>query len=434
MSYQAVQQEIRFEDAPISRIHRRVAASAFMGQICDGYTLGIVGIALSYAATPLQLTSYWMGLLGAASMLGILFGCILSGAIADRIGRLPLFQSVMIFSVGFSISQFFISDPLFLTIVRFMLGVIIGTDYTTGIALLSEWAPEKKRASILASLLCFWTLGYSIAYLIGFFMDGLGEDAWRWVLCTAAVPGIIAQLIRVGIPESPKWLITIGHSEAAAKIVHTHLGKNFHLPEKEKETVSASWFSLFSREQWKRTMVSCVFFTTQCVPFFAISIFIPLVLQKLNMSNPHASGALYNIFTIAGVLVGSWIWGMIGRRPFLLWTFYLGTIILVTLILWRDMSPVLAMVTVSLLALVLAASIVAQFSYPPELFPTELRASGVGLTIGVSRIGVSFGTFLLPVISEQFGIYTSLWACAAILLIGGVVCHIWAPETSGKGN
>ena len=66
--------QISFEDAPFSAIHKKITAGTFMGQISDGYTLGIVGISLNYAMEPLGLTSFWMGLIGAGSMFGIFFG------------------------------------------------------------------------------------------------------------------------------------------------------------------------------------------------------------------------------------------------------------------------------------------------------------------------------------------------------------------------
>ena len=102
------------------------------------------------------------------------------------------------------------------------------------------------------------------------------------------------------------------------------------------------------------------------------------------------------------------------------------------LILWQNMPPVLGLVIVSALAVVLAISIVAEFLYPPELFPTELRASGVGLTIAISRFGAGGGTFLLPIISENFGIQAALWVCFGTLIFGGLICQMWAPETNPK--
>lgn len=88
--------QISFEDAPFSAIHKKITAGTFMGQISDGYTLGIVGISLNYAMEPLGLTSFWMGLIGAGSMFGIFFGSLLAGITADKIGRRPLYASLML--------------------------------------------------------------------------------------------------------------------------------------------------------------------------------------------------------------------------------------------------------------------------------------------------------------------------------------------------
>ena len=77
---------------------------------------------------------------------------------------------------------------------------------------------------------------------------------------------------------------------------------------------------------------------------------------------------------MAGVFIGTWVFVNVSRRAFLMWTFYVPAALLVLLILWKDMPPMMAIAVISAFALVLAMSIVAEYSYPPELFPTELRA------------------------------------------------------------
>jgi putative MFS transporter len=67
--------------------------------------------------------------------------------------------------------------------------------------------------------------------------------------------------------------------------------------------------------------------------------------------------------------------------------------------------------------------------YLPELFPTDLRASGIGLAIAASRTGSAISTFLLPIIVAAYGVRTALGACVAILAAGAVICRRWAPET-----
>lgn len=424
-----------FENAPYSSIHKKIAIGTYMGQICDGYILGIVGIALSYAVVPLGLDGFWMGLIGAGSFFGILFGSLLTGIIIDKLGRKTSYALVAIFSLFFSIIQFFLTDPTHLVIVRFLLGMCVGADYTVGVALLSEWSPKKIRTKIMSWLMAAWTFGYIISYFAGLFIASLGsmgENGWRWISSSSAILAVATLLVRLGSPESPSWLQAQKRIDEALQLVHRHLGKGYELPSLIEEKTSSSFLRLFSPELWKNTLTSCTFFLCQVLPFFAISIFLPVVVKGLHIANPHASGMLYNGFTMIGVLIGILIADKISRRAFLLWTFYGAAAVLTVMTVWQNMPALVAFVLLATFSTVLAISIVAEWLYPPELFPTELRGSGVGLTIAASRIGAGMGTWMLPVITEQYGVSVTLSCCIATLLLGGIVCQIIAPETSPK--
>ena len=91
------------------------------------------------------------------------------------------------------------------------------------------------------------------------------------------------------------------------------------------------------------------------------------------------------------------------------------------------------MLAFGLFACILSAAANLEFVYPPELFPTHLRASGVGLAVASSRFGSAISTFLLPLAVQHVGIHAALGVCVAVLLFGGVFCHMLAPET-GEEN
>ncbi len=83
-------------------------------------------------------------------------------------------------------------------------------------------------------------------------------------------------------------------------------------------------------------------------------------------------------------------------------------------------------------AFVLSAAANLEFGYLPELFPTRLRASGIGFATAVSRIGAAASTFLLPLSVERLGIRATLGVCVAVLFAGGLLCQLLAPETRGR--
>lgn len=83
-------------------------------------------------------------------------------------------------------------------------------------------------------------------------MDGLGENGWRWVICTSAVPAAITQIIRFGLPESPQWLVAVGKQDRAQEIISRFMGERYLVPQEQEKVESASWFSLFSARQWRK--------------------------------------------------------------------------------------------------------------------------------------------------------------------------------------
>jgi putative MFS transporter len=99
-------------------------------------------------------------------------------------------------------------------------------------------------------------------------------------------------------------------------------------------------------------------------------------------------------------------------------------------VLIDGLSPIVVVTMFAAFGFLLSASDNLGYIYPPELFPTEVRAAGIGLVVAASRIGGALGTFALPVIVSAYGVKFALGICAGALLLGAFVCQIWAPETA----
>lgn len=420
---------VSFEHAPFGKLHRKVLFGGVFGQFSDGFMLGSIGIALSLATDELGLTSWTLGMLGAASLFGLMFGSLFAGPIVDRFGRKAIYQCTMFIFAIISVLQFFVTDATQLLVLRLLLGLAIGADYAVGVTLVSEWTPLKTRARALSFMQAIWASGYVSAYITGFFLQSMG---WRWILLSCAVPSLASLFVRVGTPESPFWLVGKNRLKEAQDIITKHLGSNFSAPSLTADQEQLGWKALFSPRWRTRSLVSGAFYAFQVIPYFSLSIFLPIIFKKFNMDDPYASGIIFNIFLFAGVMTGTWIVDKVTRRGFLISTFYTCAAALLAIVLMPNASTTVITLLISVFSFTIAAASVLEYAYPPELFPTEIRGSGIGFTIACSRVGAAGATFLLPIVLNTYGTNAALMGCIGALVAGGLICQLFAPETNAK--
>jgi len=424
-------ESVEYDDAPVRLFHLRVAIGASGGEFSDGFGLGIIGIALSLATPALHLTALWTGLIAGASLVGIFVGALFAGPAADRLGRRPVFACNMAVLGALSLLQVLARSSVQLLALRLAIGVILGTDYAVNKPMLIEFTPRRIRGKLLGMLSVAWAVGYACAYFIGFALQSEGPDAWRWMLLSSAAPCLLVLPLRVTVPETPLWLMRHGQTKKAARIVRERLGANVALPVCRPDALNGQhrWRKLFSPAWRQRTLLGCAFFSCLVIPYFAVGTFVSQVLSAMSLQSPYGGGLVYNLTLLAGGIAGMLVADHLSRRRFLIGSFAVAAATMLVLTLWRAAPAIAVTILFALFAGVLSAASNLVYVYLPELFPTELRASGIGLSSAVSRIGSAVSTFLLPVVVAAYGIRSALAACVAVLAIGALICQRWAPET-----
>ena len=421
-----------YRNAPMEKMSWNVFLGVVLGQIVSSYTLGIVGVALDRVPSSMTLSSTWLGLLGAGSLIG-LFGSLLVGRLADRYGRRKFFMADMLALTLLSVLQLFTTNLAALLVIRIALGMAIAVEYTVGTALLMEWVPAKRYFRYQTYLLAYWAIGYFAAYLVGTFTTGFGDRTWHVILASSAIVSTLAGLQRLVVrqPESPRWLASKGRIIEAINLVHRYVGEDYTVhPAPQVEVKKGAWRMLFSKKYRRRTLVGGLFYACQTFPFFGISIFLPILMENMNVTNPLVTQLLYYALMIAGVLVGIVLSNRLPRRYFLIGTFLASAAFLLVLSIWHQAPLALTLILFSLFSLTISAALVMDYAYPNELFDASIRTSGVGMCIAISRIGAVAGTFMLPIISNAWGSQAIFIICGTVLLIGGIICYQWAPETS----
>jgi len=422
---------VNYDDAPLRPFHLRVAIASCGGVFSDGYGLGIIGISLSRAPAQLGLTPVWMGLLGGASLFGLFAGALLTGPAADRFGRRPIFAYNMAILGALSLLQIVVVSAPQLLALRLAIGFLLGTDYVVSKALLTEFTPRRTRGRTLGLLSIAWAGGYACAYFVGVYLSSSGPDAWRWMLVTSALPCLAVLPLRLTMPESPLWLCNHGFFDRAARVVRDKLGSQVVPPAAAPAapSIHGRWRQLLAPAWRRRTLVACAFFTCQVIPYFAVGTFVSQVMAAMKLENGYLGGVIYNAALLAGAIAGLMVVDKLPRRTFLIGSFTVAAATMLVLSLWSGMPAVFMIVLFAVFAGVLSAASNLVYVYLPELFPTDLRASGIGVAIAASRTGSAISTFLLPIVVHDFGVRTALGACVAVLTVGALICRQWAPET-----
>lgn len=420
----------------LNRFHLRITALTVGANFSDGYALGSIGIALILIVPAMGLGPVWTGLIASSALIGIFFGSIMGGWLADKFGRRPLYTLDFILIAVASAAQFFVDDPGWLLALRLVIGFGIGVDYALGPTLVAEFVPKRFRGGLLGSLTLTWTIGYTVAFFIGNAVVSSGDpDAWRWLLASGAVPAVIVVLLRIGTPESPRWLMSKGRYAEAAEVVEKHkTGAIVVIPESGNAptTTGARYRDLFDQKNRRNTIFGIVFYNSQVIPYFAIYTFLPVILTQLGFTgSSYTSGVILNVFLIVGGVLGLIALIKIPRRPLTIWTFVILAVLLAVVGLSGSLPTWIVFGAFALFTVVMSGASNLEQVYPPELFPTKYRAAGVGLLNGSSRIGSAIGTFLLPMVILDFGIQAAVFGLVTILVVGAVVSYFMAPETSG---
>ncbi|MEU1806606.1 MFS transporter [Streptomyces sp. NPDC019937] len=429
------------DEAPVTGFHRRMVAVAMGGPFCDGYLLGIMGVALSLITPALSLDTMWEGLIAASVLVGVFIGGVVFGPITDRVGRHLMYVLNLMTFVVFSALQFFVTEAWQLLGLRLLIGIAIGADYPIASALTTELVPRKIRGPALSGLVLAWWVGYGVSYWAGWLLLGTGDDAWRWMLASGAVPAVIFMFFRTGVPESPRWLASRGRVEEAKEVVRRHLRQEVSTEELLAESGRpqrggsglGNLVEIFRRGYAVPALFCSVFWICQVAPAFAVRSFQPQMLESFGVGSTFGASALITTIAVAGTAVGLLVVNRIGRRPLLIGSFACINVCLIALIV---LPPHYAFLVVALFAgfqFFEAAGSGLQFVYPSELFPTDLRATGVGVATAMSRVGSASSTFLLPMLTTDFGVRGTLAMGVGITLIGLVACIVLAPETKDLG-
>jgi MFS transporter, SP family, arabinose:H+ symporter len=384
-----------------------------------GFLFGFDTVVISGAEKTIQtlwgLSPGLQGIAMASALYGTVVGSLIGGWPADRFGRKAtlLWIGVLYFlgAVGSGLA------PNVATFIaaRVIGGLGIGISTVVAPMYISEIAPPKYRGRLAGMFQFNIVFGILIAFVSNALLAGIGENAWRWMLGVAAFPSLIYALFCIGLPESPRWLLSRkGNREAALQVLQRarpEISKSEIAAEADAIT-AASTEQASSGHFWTHRLrkpillAILIAFFNQMSGINAILYFAPRIFELTGLAAKAALlqsigiGVTNLIFTF----VGLWLIDRLGRRT-LLFIGSFGYIASLGLAAWAFFTNHLSMVPICIFAFIAAHSIgqgAVIWVYISEIFPNRHRAEGQTLGSFTHWIFAALLTTFFPAMVTKF--------------------------------
>ncbi len=212
------------DQAKFTPFHWSILLWCLLIIIFDGYDLVIYGVVLPLLMQEWSLTSVQAGMLASTALCGMMFGAMLFGALADKIGRKNVILICVTFFSGFTFLGAFASNPFEFGILRFLAGLGIGGVMPNLVALTSEYAPKRIRSTLVGTMFSGYAIGGILSALIGSYL--VESQGWQIMFLIAGIPLILLPVIWKFLPESLTFLVKTGKTDQADSIIQkSHLNK-----------------------------------------------------------------------------------------------------------------------------------------------------------------------------------------------------------------
>lgn len=423
-----------------TRSHRTILLALGAGWMFDALEVNLVGNVISplgehfHASTGQAAFVFWVWLVG------ILVGAIAGGVLADRFGRRRLFLLTLLWYAGFTVLTALSPTLEVVYLLRFATALGVGAEYAIINAAIAEFMPARVRGRAAAVVMNFWPLGAIISGLIAYLLLAVvalpSSVSWRYGFAAGGVLALLVLLARRALPESPRWLLSQGRRDEAEAIVSRlesaagvtplpspHQG-GVEVPLRGRRAAK----ELFTRYPG-RLALGCCLDLSEAFGYYGIFALLSIVvLKRLGYADSEVPFffILGNVGALAGGLVMAVVFERLGRR-LTVGAFYglaaasLGLLSLAT----SENSKTGALLAFMVCNAFATGAWTAAYPTFTELFPTHVRAAGVGVSVAVGRLGAAFGTLYLPTLAERLGPTPSYLLIAGFWLLGLLAMIVW---------
>jgi MFS transporter, SP family, inositol transporter len=413
-------------DGTVTRQQWWWTALAGMASYLDAGSIVAIGAGLALWQSYLHLSNVLVGVVAALgpNAVGCAVGALIGGRLGDLLGRKRVYQyDLIVYAAGILLIGFAVNIPMLLA-GTFIVGVAVGADVPTSLALVGELAPSRARGRLIGFTQVYWSLGPIVVLVLATALAPLGLLGIRIVILHLFAAAIVTWALRQGLSESVRWSAAAGRarteapggstSQVAGKLRQLLLGPN----------------------------LAALFFTAIVYLFWNLAagtygIFLPYILTTVGAKSQAVSVAFQCIGFVLGAVASVLLYMRYADRGHrdrkAMWG--VGAVIQVVafglFVVFPFVTPI---ILVNILFFGVGSAIAGEPSYKTwsqEMFPTLLRGTAQGITFGVARVLLGVWSFFVPQLASA-GIKPVALLLGIFLAISGAVGWFFMPNTAGK--
>ena len=433
----------RLERLPVTARLMLLRVIVGVATFFDGYTVLAIAFAMPQLVTEWKLTPTEVGLIISVGYFGQLFGAVIFGSLAERIGRLKtLFITIVLFT-SMDVACLFAWSGMSMMAFRFFQGVGTGGEVPVASAYINEFIGAEKRGRFFLLYEVIFPIGLMFAGMAGYFLVPI--YGWKAMFIVGLIPSVLTIPLRWFMPESPRWLASKGRvaeANAVVKLLEDSATKRGFVlrdpvvrPIDSKATSRSDWRELFKGIYLKRTLMIwglwvCVYMINN-----GLVTWLPTLYKQvfhLPLQTSLAYGWITSSVGVIASIACALLIDKVGRKRWYSIAFLVATAPLMALAWISTASAIQVLIFATAAYAVLQTIAFSLYLYSAELYPTRLRAVGTGFGSAWLRAGSSIGPILVGTIVADLGIQYVFAAFAAVALVGGLVTLLFAIETKGR--
>lgn len=439
----------RLDNMPWTRFHTTLTIALGVGWALDSFETNIIGSVFGVLKTQWGLSAAQGSLAVSIWVVGMLVGAIGFGYLADRFGRKRLFLSTLLWYALFATGTAFAWNYESFLFFRFMTALAVGGEYSAVTATMGEFFPKAHRGRTDALILSGFPIGAMASagaswLLFSWFPPEIG---WRIGFGLGAILALFFLWVRRAIPESPRWLLQQGRVaevEAIVEMIAASATGTASFERARRRYAPASFIpaipsflrnltELGGAYRYRCGLAGALNFSQAAVVYGALALMALVILPEMKV--PAADLPLYyfwgNAAALLGGVVGAFSVEAFGRRSSLLISYCLTVLAILPLYAFSTLPGMVF--SYCLMQFGVTWAYITAYVVAAEILPTRLRATGLGLSVAIGRVGAMLAPLMLTSAYQATGAPSSALLILIVLALPGPIAAalwwMWGEET-----